>query len=135
MSDLQLSTFVAAVYAADLDRFVKKTPGVSYFMPRNRAFSNLGLGMKYLLLPEGKDELRKVIRYHVVDSIVYSGDMERGAKAYRTLEGGDIVVRRAKVETLHSRCRVPPVGKDTTQAKICLPMGSFAQHTLQRWTL
>lgn len=96
VSDLQLSTFVAAVYAADLDRFVKKTPGVSYFMPRNRAFSNLGLGMKYLLLPEGKDELRKVIRYHVVDSIVYSGDMERGAKAYRTLEGGDIVVRRAK---------------------------------------
>lgn len=92
VSDLQLSTFVAAVYAAELDRAVKKTPGVTYLMPRNRAFNSLGLVMKYLLLPEGKDELRKVVRYHAIDGIVYSADAHTTTN-YKTLEGGEITLR------------------------------------------
>ena len=96
VSDLQLSTFIAAVYAADLDRSLKRAPAVSYFAPRNRAFGSLGLGMKYLLLPEGKDELRKVVKYHAVDGTIYSGDVEKGKTVYKTLEGGDIVVERMK---------------------------------------
>jgi len=96
VSDLQLSTFVAAVYAADLDRAIKKAPAISYFIPRNRAFGYLGLGMKYLLLPEGKDELRKVIRYHAVNQIVYAPDVEPGRTTLKTLEGGELVLRRGK---------------------------------------
>ena len=96
VSDLQLSTFIAAVYAADLDKSFKKAPGVTYFIPRNRAFGQLGLGMKYLLLSEGKDELRKVIRYHAVDEVLYSNDIETGRTSFNTLEGGKIVVEKAK---------------------------------------
>ncbi|WWD06482.1 hypothetical protein V865_004572 [Kwoniella europaea PYCC6329] len=96
VSDLQLSTFIAAVYAAELDKAVKRTPATTYFMPRNRAFNQLGLTMRYLLLPEGKDELRKVIKYHAVNGIIYSPDVEYGKKVYTTLEGGIIVVDRTK---------------------------------------
>jgi len=96
VSDLQLSTFVAAVYAADLDRAIKKAPAISYFVPRNRAFGYLGLGMKYLLLPEGKDELRKVIRYHAITRVVYTSDIEPGRTTLNTLEGGELVLRRSK---------------------------------------
>jgi uncharacterized surface protein with fasciclin (FAS1) repeats len=94
VSDLQLSTFIAAVYAADLDKAVKKNPATTYLMPRNRAFGSLGLAMKYLLLPEGKDELRKVVKYHAVDEIVYSEDLETGKQVFTTLEGGEIVLRK-----------------------------------------
>lgn len=92
VSNLQLSTFIAAVYAADLDRIVKRTPGVTYFIPHNRAFGSLGLSMNYLLLPEGKDELRKVIRYHAVDGIIYSSDVESGRTKYKTLSGGEVIL-------------------------------------------
>ena len=96
VSDFQLSTFIASVYAADLDRAVKHTPATTYFVPRNRAFASLGLTMKYLLLPEGKDELRKVIRYHAIDGIVYASDVEVGSRVYKTLEGGEVVLSQTK---------------------------------------
>ncbi|WWC91370.1 uncharacterized protein L201_006313 [Kwoniella dendrophila CBS 6074] len=96
VSDLQLSTFIAAVYAAELDKAVKRTPATTFFMPRNRAFNQLGLAMRYLLSPEGKDELRKVIKYHAVNDVIYSPDIEYGKKVYTTLEGGSIVVDRTK---------------------------------------
>ncbi|KAK8843447.1 hypothetical protein IAR55_007104 [Kwoniella newhampshirensis] len=96
VSDLQLSTFIAAVYAAQLEKAVKHTPATTYFMPRNRAFNQLGLTMKYLLLPEGKDDLRKVIKYHAVNEVVYSSDIDVGKKIHKTLEGGEIIVERTK---------------------------------------
>jgi uncharacterized surface protein with fasciclin (FAS1) repeats len=96
VSDLQLSTFVAAVYAADLDHAFKKNPAVTYFVPRNRAFGSLGLVMNYLLLAEGKDELRILLKYHAVDETIYTADAEVGKRVYKTLEGGEIVFRKTK---------------------------------------
>ncbi|EIW66906.1 hypothetical protein TREMEDRAFT_34308, partial [Tremella mesenterica DSM 1558] len=94
VSNLQLSTFVAAVYAADLDKYVKHTPAATLFIPRNRAFGALGLAMKYLLLSEGKDELRKLVKYHMIQQIIYTPDLELGRQVYPTLEGGEIILRR-----------------------------------------
>ncbi|WVR09194.1 hypothetical protein IAU60_006256 [Kwoniella sp. DSM 27419] len=96
VSDLQLSTFIAAVYAAELEKAVKRTPATTYFMPRNRAFGQLGLAMKYLLLPEAKDELRKVVKYHAVSGIIYTHDVEVGQQILTTLEGGKVVLQRTK---------------------------------------
>ena len=96
VSDLQLSTFIAAVYAADLDKVVKRSPSLTWFIPRNRACNNLGLGMNYLLLPEGKDELRKVLRYHAVDGVIYSSDVEVGKTVHKTLHGGEIILSKAE---------------------------------------
>ncbi|ORY29154.1 FAS1 domain-containing protein [Naematelia encephala] len=92
VSDLQLSTFIAGVYAAELDKVVKKSPATTYFVPRNRAFAALGLTMKYLLLAEGKDDLRKVVKYHAVNQIVYTPDLESGKEHYTTLEGGEVTL-------------------------------------------
>jgi len=84
------------VYAADLDKAVKRTPATTYFVPRNRAFASLGLAMRYLLLSEGKDELRRVVRYHAIDGVVYSSEVEVGQRVYKTLEGGEIILGKTK---------------------------------------
>lgn len=96
VSNLQLSTFIAAVYAAELDHAFKKNPGITYFVPRNRAFGSLGLAMNYLLLAEGKDELRKLLKYHAVDRVIYTSDAEVGKQVFTTLEGGEVVFKKAK---------------------------------------
>lgn len=96
VSNLQLSTFIAAVYAAELDHAFKRNPAITYFVPRNRAFGSLGLAMNYLLSAEGKDELRKLLKYHAVDRVIYTGDAEVGKQVYTTLEGGAIVFKKTK---------------------------------------
>lgn len=96
VSDLQLSTFIAAVYAADLGRTANKAPATTWFIPRNKAFSSLGLTMRYLLSSEGKDELRKIVKYHAVDKILYTQDIEDGREEYKTLHGGTVILDRTK---------------------------------------
>lgn len=92
VADLQLSTYIAAVYAAGLERTTKANPGTTYFVPRNKAFAQLGLVMKYLLLPESRDELRRVLRYLSVEKLVYTPDVESGKTVLRTIQGGNIVL-------------------------------------------
>jgi uncharacterized surface protein with fasciclin (FAS1) repeats len=91
MSDLRLSTFVAAIYAANLDKQLKSAPAVTFMAPVNQAFSWLGLTMSYLLLPTSKTELRKLIRYHAVDKLAYLQDLKTAA-TLSTLEGTSMYV-------------------------------------------
>lgn len=91
VSDLRLSTFVASLYAAELDKELASQPGVTFLMPDNTAFSSLGLVMSYLLLPTAREELRSVLRYHVIDQIAYIDDLasaDRRLTGYPTLAGG-----------------------------------------------
>ncbi|GJN89638.1 hypothetical protein Rhopal_002625-T1 [Rhodotorula paludigena] len=92
VSDLRLSTFVAAVYAAALDGTLATQPAVSYLVPTNNAFGALGLTMQYLLLPSSRPELRSVLKYHAVDEVVYSDDFPRsgGARYPTLLDGAEI---------------------------------------------
>lgn len=95
VSDLRLSTFVASVYAASLDRFLSTAPAVTYLIPNNRAFASLGLCMSYLLLPSSRAELRSVLRYHAIDEIAYLDDFPiGGSRRYPTLAGAEIYVER-----------------------------------------
>lgn len=91
-ASLELSTFVAAVFSAELDKPIKRAPGVTYLVPNNDAFQSLGLVMSYLLLPteESRNELRKVVEYHSIDEIVYISDFASGEQRYPTLEGSSI---------------------------------------------
>jgi uncharacterized surface protein with fasciclin (FAS1) repeats len=109
VGDLQLSTYIAAVYAAGLERSVKKNPATTYFIPRNRAFNNLGLAMKYLLLPEGRDELRKMLRYHAVEQLIYTPNIEVGLSVLKTMEGGNLLLDRSDSDnfTLRSPAKWP----------------------------
>lgn len=95
--DLRLSTFVAASFSSNVDRELKSAPGVTFFLPRNEAFRSLGLVMNYLLRSDAKEELRRVLKGHVVEEVLYwedlkarSGKSESGS--LRTLEGGKVVV-------------------------------------------
>lgn len=104
-ASLGLSTFVAAVFSAELDKPIKKAPGVTYLIPNNDAFAALGLVMPYLLLSneQSRDELRKVVEYHSIDEIVYISDFASGKRRYPTLEGSSIWAGRDKNGTIEVR--------------------------------
>lgn len=94
VADLQLSTYVAAVYAAGLERIINDNIGTTYFIPRNKAFGQLGLAMKYLLLPDARDDLRRMIRYLAVEKLLYTTDVEDGKTVLKTVEGGNVVLSK-----------------------------------------
>ncbi|GAA6058838.1 hypothetical protein JCM10212_002782 [Sporobolomyces blumeae] len=96
VSDLRLSTFVAAVYAGALDGTLATHPAVTYLVPTNQAFQSLGLVMSYLLLPSARDELRSMLEYHAIDELVYlEGFPRTGSARYPTLlDGAEIYLNR-----------------------------------------
>jgi uncharacterized surface protein with fasciclin (FAS1) repeats len=94
VSDLSLSTFVASTFAAGLDKFVKKSSSKTYFAPQNQAFQELGLVMNYLLLPDAKPDLKKLMRYHMADDVLYTSEIALGMRTLRTVAGEDIFVNR-----------------------------------------
>ncbi|CAD6967061.1 unnamed protein product [Tilletia controversa] len=113
VSSLELSTFVAAVFSAHLDGGLKRAPGVTYLIPSNSAFENLGLVMPYLLsgnkpelgkslgadlnaLESGdavtpRDELRSLVEFHAIDSIVYLQDFPTPSKANKSAGSGNAI--------------------------------------------
>ncbi|KAJ9111135.1 hypothetical protein QFC19_001334 [Naganishia cerealis] len=94
VSDLSLSTFVASLFAAGLDKFVKRSPSKTYFVPQNKAFEELGLVMKYLLLQDAKPDLKKLIRYHAVDQVVYLDAIAEGRQQLNTVTGDPLILNR-----------------------------------------
>lgn len=94
VSDLSLSTFVASTFAAGLDKFVKRSPSKTYLAPQNKAFEELGLVMSYLVLPDAKPDLKKLIRYHMVDEVKYLGDIPLGNGSLKTVAGEDLYWNR-----------------------------------------
>ncbi len=107
VSDLGLSTFIASSFAASLNKFLQRSPAVTYFIPTNKAFTKLGLAMNWLLLADGKDDLRKLVRYHAVEGVHYVEDIREAEAAYRTVTGQDLMIRanatgNATTITLHA---------------------------------
>jgi len=74
-------TLAAALTAADLVDTLKSDGPFTVFAPTDEAFEALGSAVDDLLLPENKDQLIKVLTYHVVaaDAAIYSTDLEDGA--------------------------------------------------------
>jgi uncharacterized surface protein with fasciclin (FAS1) repeats len=86
-----LSTLVAAVKAAGLvDTLSGKGP-FTVFAPTNEAFAALPPGtVENLLKPENKDQLVKILTYHVVSGAVTSSDLKAGPVT--TVEGQPVTV-------------------------------------------
>lgn len=89
------TTLVAAVKAAGLVDTLEGTGPFTVFAPTNEAFDKLPAGtVDTLLKPENKDQLKKVLTYHVVAGKVSAKDLEKqikdgGGKAMlTTVEGG-----------------------------------------------
>lgn len=87
-----LSTLVKAVQAADLVEVLQSEGPFTVFAPTNEAFEALPEGaLENLLKPENKDQLVKVLTYHVVPSAVKSTGLSDGMSV-ATVEGGNITV-------------------------------------------
>ena len=93
------TTLVAAVKAAGLVDTLEGAGPFTVFAPVNRAFKRLPEGtVGTLLKPENKDQLVKVLEYHVVAGKLSAEDLKSmvekgGGKAMlKTVEGGELTV-------------------------------------------
>lgn len=107
--DKGLSTFVASVYASELDKKLNKAPATTFLAPTNAAFEYLGLAMNYFLLPSARGELGQLIQYHAIKGIVYLEDIAYDSVHYPTLEGSDIFIEQSK-KPAHVKVRGPRIG-------------------------
>jgi uncharacterized surface protein with fasciclin (FAS1) repeats len=91
------TTLIAAVKAAGLVDTLASAGPFTVFAPTNEAFEKLPAGtVDTLLNPENKDQLTKVLTYHVVAGKVGSKDLVKMIKAgngkaeLKTVEGGTL---------------------------------------------
>jgi len=100
LPSLHLSTFIAAVFSAQLDNKLKTWPSTTVLIPQNPAFENLGgLITKHLLSPTttAKQDLEAVILHHVIQGVNYWKDLVVGSQtSFQTLEGSDLNIEQTK---------------------------------------
>lgn len=91
------TTLVAAVKAADLVDTLSGPGPFTVFAPTNEAFNALPAGtVDNLLKPENKDQLKKVLTYHVVAGAMDSKAIKKAIKdghgkaTLTTVEGGTL---------------------------------------------
>lgn len=86
------TTLVAAVKAAGLVETLKGAGPFTVFAPTNEAFAALPAGtVDGLLKADKKEDLTKVLTYHVVSGKVLAADLKNGQKI-KTLQGGELTV-------------------------------------------
>ncbi|KAJ3379601.1 hypothetical protein HDU92_006600, partial [Lobulomyces angularis] len=66
------STFASALRFCDLSHDISKRR-VTCFVPTNEAFKTLDSSdLIYLFSPQGRDDLKKVLQYHICDDVLYA---------------------------------------------------------------
>ena len=100
------TTLAKALKAADLVGTLKGAGPFTVFAPTDEAFAKLPAGtLDTLLKPENKDQLRRVLTYHVVSGKVMAADAAKltSAKAVSgdaiaiNAHGGSVMVEKARV--------------------------------------
>jgi uncharacterized surface protein with fasciclin (FAS1) repeats len=85
-------TLTAALKAADLVEVLEGKGPFTVFAPTDEAFAALPPGtLDALLKPENKDDLVKILTYHVVPGAVMSSDLKAGKVA--TVEGSKVTIQ------------------------------------------
>lgn len=75
----ELSTFVTTCKAANMEAVLNGDGPYTVFAPSNDAFAALPQGtLESLLKPENKDQLVKILKYHVVPGKVLSDEVNQG---------------------------------------------------------
>ena len=94
------TTLVAAVKAAGLVDTLKSPGPFTVFAPTNEAFAALPTGtVDTLLKPENKDQLTKVLTYHVVSGRLDTRALDKQIKAghgsavLKTVEGDSLTIK------------------------------------------
>ncbi|KAI8055588.1 FAS1 domain-containing protein [Gilbertella persicaria] len=95
--NLDLSTFVASIYASGSDEIIRKSHGITLFAPTNNAFNRLGLLAKHLLQPESQEKLAKVATYHAGRGVYYQDAVSEGEYRIVTLSSNaEITLNKTK---------------------------------------
>ncbi len=88
----RFNTLVAAVKAAGLVDVLKKPGPFTIFAPTDEAFAKLPPGtLESLLKPENKEQLQKILTYHVLAGQVMAKDVVKLDSA-KTVEGGSLTI-------------------------------------------
>jgi len=88
----RFNTLVAAVKAAGLVDVLKKPGPFTIFAPTDEAFAKLPPGtLENLLKPENKEQLQKILTYHVVTGQVMAKDVVK-LDSVKTVEGGSLTI-------------------------------------------
>ena len=89
------TTLTAALKSAGLIETLKGDGPFTVFAPTDAAFKKLPAGtVENLLKPENKDQLTKILTYHVVAGEVAAGEAKKLDRA-TTLEGSSFEIRSA----------------------------------------
>ncbi|MGO3183177.1 MAG: fasciclin domain-containing protein [Aequorivita sp.] len=97
MGNSDLSTLVGALQAADMTETLKGDGEYTVFAPTNEAFSKVPKAtLDNLMKPENKEQLQKVLKYHVLQGNMTSTDVlakikDAGGKLDVTTLNGDII--------------------------------------------
>lgn len=88
-----LSTLATAVTKAELIDTLNGSGPFTVFAPTNDAFAALPAGtLDTLLMPENKEKLQGILKYHVVAGKVMSNDLSNG-QVVTTVQGNTLTVR------------------------------------------
>jgi uncharacterized surface protein with fasciclin (FAS1) repeats len=92
VSNPDFTTLVSLLKKANLVNALKKPGNFTVFAPTNKAFEKLPKKLvKYLLSPEGANDLKEILLYHVVGNKITS-DKIIGSATPQTLQGKNLCV-------------------------------------------
>ncbi|PPQ67086.1 hypothetical protein CVT25_005687 [Psilocybe cyanescens] len=96
LPSLDLSSFLAAIFSTSKAEILRNTPSTTLLIPRNQAFTRLGLLVSaHLLAPSSKDDLENVILHHALNTVQYTQQLINGSQhSFATLEGTDVKIDR-----------------------------------------
>ncbi|WP_163381887.1 fasciclin domain-containing protein [Cyclobacterium sp. SYSU L10401] len=113
-----LSTLVAAVKAGGLVDVLKGDGPFTVFAPTNDAFAKLPAGtVENLLKPENKDQLVKILTYHVVPGNIKASDLENGMEV-ETVQGQKIKVMLADGKAMINEATVTAADIEATNGMV-----------------
>ncbi|SHN27401.1 Uncaracterized surface protein containing fasciclin (FAS1) repeats [Cyclobacterium lianum] len=113
-----LSTLVAAVKAGGLVDVLKGDGPFTVFAPTNEAFAKLPAGtVENLLKPDNKDQLVKILTYHVVPGNIKAADLENGMEV-ETVQGQKIKVKLASGKAMINEATVTSVDIEASNGMV-----------------
>lgn len=100
LPQLDLSSFLAAVFSTTIAEKLKTTPRTTLLIPRNSAFKRLGMLVSgHLLSASSKGDLERVIQHHTLAGVEYTDSLLEGSqRTYGTLEGSDLHIERTRTK-------------------------------------
>lgn len=102
MGNAELSTLVSALQAADMAQTLKGEGDYTVFAPTNDAFSKVPKAtLENLMKPENKEQLQKLLQYHVLQGKMNAADVmgkikDAGGKLDVTTMNGEVLTLSEK---------------------------------------